>query len=159
MSYTKQKGTAFETAIVKYFESCGFTTPRRVALSGAAGDKGDIWLGSSPTRPSIIIECKNYAKELPYKMVEDFIGEAHIEYANALGIERDRVNPYRALLIVKRINLGTADSWIIWKNDFGVTIRARLGDIVNESSFNLDSYTCEENRLDWLVCVLSNKQK
>nr|CAI9752291.1 hypothetical protein CVNMHQAP_CVNMHQAP_CDS_0114 [uncultured phage] len=41
MSYAKAKGTSYETAIVKYFTECGFTTARRIALSGAAGDKGE----------------------------------------------------------------------------------------------------------------------
>lgn len=130
MGYAKQKGTTFETAIVNYLKNCGFDTPRRIALSGAAGDKGDIWVGTDPIKPSLVIECKNYAQKLSYKMVEDFIKEAHTEYANALGLEYCD-NPYRALLIVKRINLGTADSWIIWKNKYNITIRARLGDVIN----------------------------
>lgn len=134
MSYSKSKGTAYESAVVKYLIECGFETPRRIALSGAAGDKGDIWLGENPTIPDIIIECKNYAKDvLPYKQVEDFIQEAHTEYKNAKKVEE--VNSYRALLFCKRINLGITDSWLIWKNNYGITIRARLGDVINKEAF------------------------
>lgn len=151
MSYAKQKGTSYETAIVKYLQECGFTTPRRVALSGAAGDKGDIWLGSNPVEPSVIIECKNYAKELPYKMVEDFVQEAYTEYRNALNT--NVVCNTCALLFVKRVNLGIPDSWIIWKNSWGITVRARLGDIINIDNFK--ERKTEEERLDKLNQLLS----
>lgn len=164
MSYAKQKGTAFETAIVNYFKENGFETPRRIALSGAAGDKGDVWLGSNPTVPSLVIECKNYAKELPYKMVEDFVGEAHTEYCNAKNLDTDRVNSCRALLIVKRVNLGTADSWIIWKNIHGVTIRARLGDVIDvyrkaihkDEEDTLHDSIDEEHKINKFVSILRN---
>lgn len=151
LSYAKQKGTAYESAVVKYLQECGFTTPRRVALSGAAGDKGDIWLGSNPVEPSVIIECKNYAKELPYKMVEDFIEEAYTEYKNAL--DTNVVCNTCALLFVKRVNLGIPDSWIIWKNSWDITVRARLGDIINVDNFK--ERKTEEERLDKLNQLLS----
>lgn len=56
MSYAKAKGTAFESALVKYLIECGFTTPRRVALSGAAGDKGETTNNLSQCI-EICIEC------------------------------------------------------------------------------------------------------
>lgn len=145
MSYAKQKGTAFETAIVKYLNECGFQTPRRVVLSGAAGDKGDIWIGENPIKPIVVIECKNYNKELSYKMVEDFIGEAHTEYKNAT--QKSEVDNYHALLIVKRVNLGIADSWLIWKNSCGITLRARLGDVINKNTFNFINCHNDSDRI------------
>lgn len=150
MSYAKQKGTAFETAIVKYLNECGMVTPRRIALSGAAGDKGDIWVGDNPIKPYLIIECKNYAKELSYGLIEDFVAEAHTEYKNAICT--DDVDYCKALLIVKRVNLGVADSWLIWKNPNGFTVRARLGDVINKDTFK----TCsnDEQRLNKLVALL-----
>lgn len=152
MSYSKQKGTKFETDIVKYLTECGFTTARRVPLSGASGDKGDIWLGEDPVNPYIIIECKNYAKELPYKMIEDFVEEAHTEYCNAKNI--DIVNNYKALLISKRVNLGVTDSWLIWKNTYGITLRCRLGDVINKTI--LDNCKNENERIDKLIHILSD---
>lgn len=152
MSYAKAKGTAFESTIVKYLIECGFTTPRRVALSGAAGDKGDIWLGDNPIKPDVIIECKNYAKEIAYKQVEDFVQEACIEYKNATGLLWNR---YKSLLICKRVNLGVADSWLLWKNEYGVTIRCRLGDVINKENFL--GCTDEKDRCYRLELMLSNK--
>lgn len=152
MSYAKAKGTSYETAIVKYFTECGFTTARRIALSGAAGDKGDIWLGDNPVVPDLVLECKNYAKDIAYKQIEDFVQEAHTEYKNATKLI---VNPYRALLCVKRTNLGVADSWLIWKNDSGITLRCRLGDAINKDTFT--SCNTETERISLLEKLLSNK--
>lgn len=151
MSYAKQKGTAYETAVVNYFKDCGFTTPRRIVLGGASGDKGDIWLGENPTEPAVIIECKNYAKELPYKMVEDFVEEARVEYTNAKP-DVSECNNYRALLLVKRPNLGIADSWIIYKNIYNITNRCRLGDVVNKENFQDIKF--ENDRLRQLEVLL-----
>lgn len=130
MSYAKSKGTKYESDIVKYLTDNGFTTVRRVPLSGAAGDKGDLWIGENPTIPNIVIECKNYAKTLTYKQVEDFVQEAYTEYKNAT--KSSDVDNYSALLCVKILNLGTADSWLIWKNKNNITIRCRLGDIISK---------------------------
>lgn len=144
MGTAKAKGTAFETAIVKYFTEHGFNTVRRVVLGGAAGDKGDIWIGEHPLIPYLVIECKNYAKELPYKMIEDFMLEAHTEYKNATG----GVGFYaknRALLIVKRPNLGIADSWLCWKNENNITFRVRLGDV-------MDKFICDKGEDDNSKC-------
>lgn len=47
----RQKGTAFETAVVRYLNSCGFNVERR-ALSGNQ-DKGDI-----RGVPEFVLECK-----------------------------------------------------------------------------------------------------
>lgn len=150
MSYAKAKGTKFESDIVKYFTECGFTTVRRVPLSGAAGDKGDIWIGDNPVTPALVLECKNYAKTLTYKQVEDFIQEAHIEYKNAM--HWDFVDNYKALLLVKIPNLGTADSWLIFKAKSGITLRCRLGDVVNKNNFVDCKH--EEDKISKLINLL-----
>lgn len=152
MSYSKQKGTAYESAVVKYLTECGFTTARRVPLSGAAGDKGDLWLGDNPIVPTAVIECKNYAKDIAYKQIEDFVQESQIEYKNATGKE----NKYLSLLLCKRLNLGTADSWLIWKNESNITIRCRLGDIINKNNFN--DCSSDTERCNKLECILQNKE-
>lgn len=151
MSYARNKGTKFESNIVKYLLECGFTDPRRVVMSGAAGDKGDLHLGPI-YNPAFIIECKNYKSEYPYKLVEDFIQETHIEYKNSHP--NQELNPYRALLFAKRVNLGIADSWLIWKNEYDVTIRCRLGDLINKDNFV--NCTSDEERFNKLENMLRN---
>lgn len=134
MSYSKAKGTAFETAVVNYFRDCGFRTARRVPLSGAAGDKGDIWVGDDPIVPNLVIECKNYAKTLPYKMIHDFMEEAIREYVNAT--DNVVLNAGDGILIVKIPNLGVADSWFIYVSRYGIITRCRLGDIINKELYH-----------------------
>jgi len=56
VSKAKQKGTAAETAVVKYLREHGFPYAERRALHGTA-DKGDI-TGCGP----IVFEVKNHAK-------------------------------------------------------------------------------------------------
>lgn len=152
MSYAKQKGTKFEGDVVKYLFSCGFTTPRRIVLSGAAGDKGDIWLGENPVFPDFVIECKNYAQKLSYGLIEDFLKEAHTEYLNAT--KKNVVDNYSAVVIAKIINLGTADSWIVWKNSYNISIRARLGDIINIENFK--DLSNESERIAKLKTILKD---
>lgn len=152
MSYAKSKGTSYESAIVKYFTDCGFETARRIALSGASGDKGDIWLGDNPVKPSLVLECKNYAKEIAYKQIEDFVQEAHTEYKNAL--KTNDVDNTKALLLVKRPNLGVADSWLIWKNKQNVTIRCRLGDIINSENFDKSDLINDDTKIEHLSKLL-----
>lgn len=129
MSYAKQKGTSYETAIVKYLIEHGFVSARRIALAGA-NDKGDIHIGT-PNKPDFVIECKNYAKELTYTQIENFYEEAFTEYKNATDNQEIK-HTYYALLFVKRINLGISDSWVCWKNEYGITIRCRLGDLIDD---------------------------
>ena len=150
MGTNKAIGTAFESSVIKLLEEAGFTTARRIPLHGAL-DNGDIWLGSNPTNPDVIIECKSRKIEVGYKGIEDFIKEAHTEYKNAKHI--DIVCNRSALVFVKRPNLGTQDGYIIWKNGFDITLRARIGDIINRNNF-LDFYT-EEQRIEKLNLLLS----
>lgn len=150
MSYAKAKGTKFEGDIVKYLIDCGFSDARRIVLHGGK-DEGDIQLGEV-NNPRFVIEAKNYGKEYPYKMIEDFVQEAHTEYKNA---HKDQhLNQYCALLIAKRVNLGVADSWLCWKNEYGITIRCRLGDLINQENFV--NCTDNEDRFNKLEYMLRN---
>lgn len=150
MSYAKAKGTSFESALVKYLIECGFSDARRIVLHGG-NDQGDIQLGEV-NNPRFVIEAKSYGREYPYKMIEDFVQEAHIEYQNAHLDQH--LNQYCALLVAKRVNLGVADSWLCWKNEHRVTIRCRLGDIVNKENF----LNCVDNeeRFSKLEHILRN---
>lgn len=152
MSYSKAKGTAYESSVVKYLIECGFSDARRVALAGS-NDAGDIQLGEV-NNPYFVLECKNYAKEICYKQIEDFVQEAQTEFKNAKKeVDLNKIN-YRSLLLVKRINLGIADSWLIWKNSYNITLRCRLGDIINKSFL---IYENNEQRFLALENILMNK--
>lgn len=71
---SKQKGTAWETAIVNYLSASGLSARRKV-LSGRY-DQGDIEVSHIP---ELIIEAKN---EKTYKLAE-WVKEANAEAKNA----------------------------------------------------------------------------
>ena len=77
MSRQKQKGTAFETAIVEYLQDklCDDTIERR-ALNGTA-DRGDI-SGVTFCAHRMVLECKN---EKSMRLAE-YVREAETEAAN-----------------------------------------------------------------------------
>jgi hypothetical protein len=83
VSKQKQKGTAWETAVVKWLRDRGFNVERR-ALHGT-NDRGDI-----AGIEGVVVECKN-AKT--YKLAE------WIEETKA---ERDNDNAQFGVLLVKR---------------------------------------------------------
>ena len=154
MSKQKARGTSFESSVVKLLKSCGFDSARRVALHGNY-DYGDIHIGS-PNNPDIVIECKNYKKELSYTEIETFIKQTHDEYLNAIDEDHlltNNLNTHKALLIVKRYNYNVNDSWLIWKNRYNITIRCRLSDIINEKLLN---YSTEQERVEQVIKLLSN---
>jgi hypothetical protein len=65
VSRSKAKGTAAETAVVRFLRTAGFTQAERRTLSGAQ-DRGDI-----AGVPGVVIEVKNCARqELPAWVVE-----------------------------------------------------------------------------------------
>lgn len=72
MSVSKQKGTAWETACVRWLQSLGWQADR-APLRGAA-DQGDV-----TGLPGVVIECKN-AKTIK---LSEWLGELEIEIANA----------------------------------------------------------------------------
>ena len=73
VSKSKQKGTAAETAVVKYLQQNGFPYAERRALHGTL-DKGDI-TGCGP----IVFEVKDHAK----LTLAEWIKELEAETANA----------------------------------------------------------------------------
>ena len=152
MSTNKAIGTSFESKVVKLFEEAGFETCRRVVLHGA-NDEGDLHIGNHPNDPDIIVECKSRKTEVAYKGVEDFIKEAHTEYYNAKK-DTSIINTYCALVAIKRPNLGAQDGYLVWKNKYAITVRARIGDILNKDNF-IDCKN-ENERVERLEQLLSN---
>lgn len=150
MGTNKAKGTQFESAVVKLFEEAGFTTCRRVVMHGSAGDQGDIWLGDNPTVPSVVVECKSRNTEVAYKGVEDFLNEAEVEYCNACKV--DKVIEGKALVFIKRPNLGPQDGYLVWKNQAGLILRARIKDVIDKAKYT-DCNT-ESERLEKLQEII-----
>ena len=91
---SKNKGTAAETAVVRWLQSLGFATAERLALAGS-NDQGDVRLG-----PGLHLEVKagNAAHNASRSQCESWLKEAEQEGRNA-GVP--------CYLIVKR--KGTTD--------------------------------------------------
>lgn len=94
MSASRDKGTRFETEVVRYLHEMGFDCERR-ALAGAL-DKGDI-----SGIPGWTLECKN---ERTITLAK-YMDEVNYETVNAR-------TPYGAA-IVKRRNKGVADAYVV----------------------------------------------
>lgn len=109
MSKQRQKGTLWETSVVRYLREHGFLAERR-ALHGAA-DKGDI-----AGVDGVVIECKN-AKT--YKLAE---------WIEETKVERDNASADIGVLFVKRI--GKTDPkegyWIMTGED-GLKLLKKAG--------------------------------
>ena len=90
MSRNKQKGTAFETLVVRWLAEHGFPYAERRSLSGvnARGDISGI--------VGIVIECKNH-KTLSFS-----------EWLEEAAIERDNANADYGIVVAKRKNKGDA---------------------------------------------------
>ena len=88
MSKSKQKGTAFETAVVRYLRDHGFTYAERAPLAGNK-DRGDI-----TGTPGLVWECKNH-KALA---LAEWSDETYVEMVNA-GADY-------GILVVKRPRYG-----------------------------------------------------
>lgn len=95
MNRSKARGTAFETAVVRYLQEHGFPYAERRALAGNS-DRGDI-----AGVPGVAIECKAVQRiELA-----QFVDEAQRERANAgaaLGVT-----------VVKRRQKSTGDAYVV----------------------------------------------
>lgn len=90
MSKSKQKGTAFETAVVRYLADNGFPYAERAPLAGNK-DRGDI-----TGTPGLVWECKN-AKEIRLA-----------EWIEETLVEADNVNADYGILVIKRPRRGDA---------------------------------------------------
>ena len=96
MSKSKQKGTKFETAVVRYLTDNGFPYAERAPLAGNK-DRGDI-----TGTPGIVWECKN-AREI---RLAEWSDETFAEMVNA------KAN--YGILIIKRPRYGDpADAYAV----------------------------------------------
>ena len=102
MSKSKAKGTAFETAVVRYLQANGFPYAERAPLAGNK-DRGDI-----TGTPGLVWECKN-AKTI---RLSEWIDETETETVNAnadygiLIVKRPRHgNPAAAYAVVPLVNM------------------------------------------------------
>jgi len=103
-SYNKQKGTKFESDVMKFLRSLGHFA-ERLAKAGA-NDEGDIV--TIIAGQTYILECKNRKSiNLP-----QFWAEAQTEAANYAKARGLPVNP-PAFVIVKRRNASVEDAWVI----------------------------------------------
>lgn len=73
MSRSKQRGTRFESEVVEYLRTRGFSTVERRSLAGA-NDKGDI-----TGLPGVVIEVKNRKA----MSLAEWVDEAEAEGGNA----------------------------------------------------------------------------
>ena len=103
-SYNKQKGSKFETDVMKYLRKLGHFA-ERLAKAGS-NDEGDIV--TIIAGQTYILECKNRKSiNLP-----QFWAEAQTEAANYAKARGLPVTP-PAFVIVKRRNASIADAWVI----------------------------------------------
>jgi Holliday junction resolvase len=103
-SYNKQKGSKFETDVMKYLRKLGHFA-ERLAKAGS-NDEGDIV--TIIAGQTYILECKNRKSlNLP-----QFWAEAQAEAAN-YAKARGMVATPPAFVIVKRRNASIADAWVI----------------------------------------------
>ena len=119
-SYNKQKGSKFETDVMKYLRKLGHFA-ERLAKAGAS-DEGDII--TIIAGQTYILECKNRKSiNLP-----QFWQEAKTEAANYAKARGQVVAP-PAFVVVKRRNASIADAWVIqplseWVNNIEGDINA-----------------------------------
>lgn len=103
---SKNKGTAAETAVVKYAWSVGFHEAERIALAGA-NDQGDVVLMRDP---KIILEIKagKAAQTASLGQIGKWLDETRAERINA--------SAKHGLLIVQRQGFGNArvGQWECW---------------------------------------------
>ena len=103
-SYNKQKGTKFESDVVKYLRKLGHFA-ERLAKAGA-NDEGDIV--TIIAGQTYILECKNRkSMNLP-----QFWSEAKTEAANYAKARGQVVAP-PAFVIVKRRSASIEQAWVV----------------------------------------------
>lgn len=97
---SKDRGTAFESAVVDYLRQHGFPYARRMAQAGAQ-DIGDVSLGDAPPGGPVTMECKN-CKAIS---LAAFTDEAVTESSNAgtpLGVA-----------VIKRRGKNVSESYVV----------------------------------------------
>lgn len=93
---SKQRGTAWETAVVRWLNDHGFPYAERRTLAGTA-DKGDI-----TGIPGVVLECKN-TKSIS---LAQFIDELEVEMSNARA-------DLGAVVIKRRGTTNVADAYAV----------------------------------------------
>ncbi len=111
----KEKGTAFETAVVKYLRANGFGQAERRALRGR-DDVGDILVC-----PGIIAECKAWAT-VTDQNVRDWQAETWREMQAA--------NASVGLLVIKRPRKSVQDSRCFHRGEWGYWFEQPLSEAV-----------------------------
>ena len=111
MSKAKQKGTAAESAVVKFLQENGFIYAERRALHGTV-DKGDI-TGCGP----IVFEVKDHAK----LTLSEWIKELEVEITNAKASTGS--------VVAKRRGKGNAGEW------YAIMPFARLVALLKEAGY------------------------
>lgn len=113
---SKNKGTAAETAVVRYLRDNGYPLAERRALAGKE-DLGDILLC-----PGMIAEVKAHATVTDLQ-IERWQAETFRERVNS--------NASEAWLVVKRPGKGQPEHWMCWYiDDHGHWVMQWLGDAV-----------------------------
>lgn len=111
---SKNKGTAWETAVVRYCQANGFPLAERIALHGSK-DIGDIRLTAG-----VILECKDHATYSDGD-IADWLEETWREKLNA--------NASHATLVVKRARKNVSHAWAIHPHkDTGAPVYMYLED-------------------------------
>jgi len=103
-AYNKRKGATFETSVLKWLRSIGFTA-ERLSRAGSK-DEGDI---------VVIVSGKNYILELKATKKLDLPGfweEATVEAENYAKARNMEASPPR-FVIVKRRKAGIDKAWVI----------------------------------------------
>lgn len=114
MNPSKNKGTAFETAVVRYCRENGFPLAERIALHGNK-DIGDVRLA-----PGVILECKAHANYSDAQIVE-WLDETATEMANG--------NSDHGTLVVKRAYKPIGQAWAVHTHrQTGAPVYMHLGD-------------------------------
>jgi Holliday junction resolvase len=102
LSASRQKGTSWETAIVRYLQERGYPYAERRALSGSR-DRGDI-----SGLPGVVIEAKSCAQI----RLSDWIDQAEEERHNAFsgeGIE----GTVAVVWVKRRGKTSPADGYVV----------------------------------------------
>lgn len=95
MSRSKAKGTAAETAVVRFLQAAGFAQAERRTLNGAQ-DRGDI-----AGIPGVVIEVKNHARD----QLPAWVAEA--------ALERDNDNATLGVVWHKRRGKSSPGDWFV----------------------------------------------
>jgi hypothetical protein len=112
---SKNRGTAYETAVVRYARENGFLLAERRALAGNL-DKGDALLC-----PGVIVECKAHAT-VTDGLIREWLAETQREKANA--------NASVGILVIKRPRKAIGDSYAVLAGAQGEPVIRFLSDVL-----------------------------